>query len=389
MNGRRNDSGYILITTMIALAVVALLGAGALNWASSGLRLARKAVESEQAFYMANAGIEDALARVLAGEAAGPINRQLPVAGGLAGTYSVSMTPQADESLSVVSTGQVGRTTRVVTARMMPGSTGGGPGGGTPGSGEGTPAPPGVPEQVFQQAIYSNGSLAFDNNSVICGDLTAVGSVTLGNGTRVVGKPGAGCSYVVGTGKVIATGLVELGNNATVAGGWCDYWRWGSAAHPCPTRPSAAPLPAPDFAALSAQATERHSTSRAWSGLRSYNNDLVYISGSLLVEKAGLTVSGTVTFVATGGVSLEGSIICAGACTVAIIARGDITSGNSLTFRATLVSANRIALGNQVTVHGNLQASSYAVLNGATVYPLQAAAQVVSPPTPGGLTDWR
>jgi len=368
---------------MIALAVVALLGAAALNWATSGLRLARKATESEQAFYMANAGIEDGLARVLAGQAAGPFSRQLPIAGSLSGTYSVTMTAQPDQSLAVVSTGQVGRTTRVVTARMVPGTAGSGPG-----SPDGSaPPPPGVDEQVFQQAIFSNGSLAFDNNSVICGDLLAVGSITLGNGTRVVGTAGSGCSYVVGTGKVIATGLVELGNNATVAGGWCDYWRWGTTAHPCPTRPSASPLAAPDFAALSTRATVRAGAGLTLAGTRSYNNDIVYINGNLLVDKTGVALTGTVTFVATGSAYLEGPVICAGACTVAIISRGDITSGNNLVFRSTLVSAGRIALGNSATVYGNLQAGGFAVLNNATVYPLKAGS--TTPGAPGGLTDWK
>jgi type II secretory pathway pseudopilin PulG len=367
---------------MIALAVVALLGAAALNWATSGLRLARKATESEQAFYMANAGIEDGLARVLAGQAAVSFSRQLPIAGSLSGTYSVTMTAQPDQSLAVVSTGQVGKTTRVVTARMVPGTAGSGTG-----SPDGSvPPPPGVPEQVFQQAIFSNGSLAFDNNSVICGDLLAVGSITLGNGTRVVGTAGSGCSYVVGTGKVIATGLVELGNNATVAGGWCDYWRWGTTANPCPTRPTASPLSPPNFAALSARATVRSGSSLTLAGSKSYHNDVVYIEGNLLVDKVGVALSGTVTFVATGSANLEGDLTCAGACNVAIISRGDITSGNNLVFRSTLVSTGRIALGNSATVHGNLQAGSFAVLNNATVYPLKAGA---TPSAPGGLTNWK
>lgn len=382
---RRNENGYILITTMIALAVVALLGAAALNWATSGLRLARKAVESEQAFYVANAGIEEALARVLAGQEPDTFSRQMPVTASLSGTYSVTMTPQPDQSLHVVSTGLVGRTTRVVTARMEPGATG------SPGTGTGDGSalrPPGVPEHVFQQAVFSNGSLAFDNNSVICGDLSAVGSVTMGNGTRVLGRVGSGCSYVVGTGKLVATGLVDLGNNVSIDGGWCDYWRWGTASHPCPTRPSAAPLPAPDFASLSAQATVRHTSSQSWSGVRSYTNDIVYVDGNLVVENEGLDVSGTVTLVATGSVALYGNVSCAGTCSVAIISRGDITSGNNLVLRSTLVSTGRIALGNQATIHGNLQASTFAVLNGSTIYPQKVGAGA-SESKPGGLTDWK
>lgn len=366
---------------MIALAVVALLGAAALSWATSGLRLARKAIESEQAFYMANAGIEDALARVLAGQEAEPFSRQMEIASGLSGTYSVTMTPQPDESLLVVSTGQVGRTTRVVTARMQPGP----PGGGTGGDGSTAP-PPGVPEEVFEQAIFSNGSLAFDNHSVICGDLSAVGSVVLGNGSRVLGTVGSGCSYVVGTGKLVASGLVELGKNAYVEGGWCDYWHWGTPEHPCPTRPSATPLPEPDFADLRIRATVHAGSSLTLAGTKSYNNDIVYVDGNLTVEKAGLAVTGTVTFVATGSATLEGDLACAGTCNVAVIARGDITSGNNIELRTTLVSTNRIALGNSATIHGNLQAGSFAVLNGATVYPLKVRTAAAAT---GGLTDWK
>lgn len=389
LNGR-NERGYILITTMIALGVVAVLATSALGWALTGLRLSRKAVESEQAFYMANAGIEEALARVLAGQPPVDFSQLRPVGAGLSGTYSVTMRVNADQSITVESRGSVGGTTRLATARMLPG-TSGGTDPGTPGGGTGEAAqpPPGVPAQVFAQAVYSNGSLAFDNNAVVCGDLSAVGSVLLGNGTRVLGTVGSGCSTVVGTGKLVATGLIDLGNNSYIAGGWCDAAHWGTAGHPCPSKPSATPLAYPD---LSSQATVQVPGSLTLSGTQTYNHDIVYVGGNLAVDKKGVAISGSVTFAVKGTVDLNGSLTCSGACSVAIVTQGDIRSLNNLQIWSSLITNARLSLGNQVTIHGNLQAGSSDTLNGTIIYPIAVGTAPAPPPagngTGPGLTDW-
>ncbi|HYF91768.1 MAG TPA: hypothetical protein VD969_05950 [Symbiobacteriaceae bacterium] len=382
-----NHEGYILITTLISLAVVALLGTAALGWALTGLRLSRQAVESEQAFYMANAGIEQSLAKLLTFETLTNFSETLPIAGGLTGSYSVAIATNPDASLDVTSTGQVGDTTRVVTARMVPGTPGGGgPGGGGPGGEEPVPPPPGIPEQIYQQAIYSNGSLAFNNNSVICGDMYSVGSIILDNNSRVVGTVGSPCASIAGTGKLEATGMVSLGNNSTVAGGWCDSAHWGSPPeHPCPAAPSFTPMLPPD---LDSQATQTHAGSLILSGTQTYEDDIVRITGDLSIAKKGVAVSGNVTFVVGGRVEVEGDLTCSGACTVAIVAEGDIGSSNNLEIWSTLVTGNRLSLGNQVTVHGNLQGDSFDVLNGVILYPLAVSTGSGSTPTGPALTGW-
>jgi hypothetical protein len=290
----------------------------------------------------------------------------LTVTSGLQGSYSVTLTTQPDQTVRIVSTGVVGKSTRVVTAVIQPGT--GTAGSGSTGGGTGSPAaPPGVPPQVFQQAVYANGSLQFDNNNaLICGDLYVVGSVDLGNNSRVIGSPAGGCSTVVGTGKVIATGAVIAGNNTVIEGGWCDATHYG-AGRPCAAAPTAAPLTSPDFGALSSQATARFSTSQSLSGAKSYNNDLVYINGNLTLN--GLAVQGTVTFAVTGSVNIWNNLTCSGSCSVAIVSSGAIQTSNNLEVWSTLVTGSTLNLGNQVIIHGNIQASSMTTGNGPIFYP--------------------
>ncbi|HWI65515.1 MAG TPA: hypothetical protein VNT75_27100 [Symbiobacteriaceae bacterium] len=391
MNGD-NERGYILITTIIALAVVSLLATAALGWATTGLRLSRKAVEAEQAFYLANAGIEDALARLLAQQPLTGFSRLLPVGSSLSGSYSVTFSPEPDQSVTVISTGVVAGSTRVVTARMVPGTTGGGnPGGGGP-SGPAAPQnpPPGVPAHVFTQTVYSNGSLTFNNNSLVCGDLYAMGSVILGNNTRVAGSVGSGCASVNGTGKLVATGLAVIGNNTVVEGGWCDSTRWG-AGTPCATKPTAAPLTFPD---LSGQASSTVGGNLTLAGTRSYSGQIVQVNGDLYVDNKGAAISGSVTFYVKGRVSIDGSLTCAGTCSIAIVSEGDQVTTNNILIRSTLVTRGQLTLGNATTLYGNIQAGSVVSDslnsgNGPTFYPLP----LVVPTAPGttsppALTGW-
>lgn len=390
-NHSRNQGGYVLITVLIALAVMALLGTTALGWALTGLRLSRQAVESEQAFYMANAGIEHALARVLGGQEPGSFDYQQPAGSGVAGTYSVTMTAEPDHSITVVSTGQVGATRRVVTARMLPGASGSEGGGGGGGSQQPAPArPPAVPDGVYAQAIFSNGSLSLRNTATVCGDLYVVGTVSLGNNDRVLGTVKPPCESVVGTGKVVASELVTLENNVVVEGGWCDSLRFNQPGHPCPTRPAADPLPGPNYAALYSQASVRIEGDLTLSGMQTYDNAIVYVTGNLLVSRQGAAISGAVTYAVNGDVFIDGNLSCAGSCAVGILSQGGMTVEHNADVRATLVTRRSLVLGNHVTLRGNIQAGSMSTGNSPVIYPLGGSG-AVPPGTPPGvpaLTGW-
>jgi len=386
----KNERGYILITTMIALGVVAVLATSALGWALTGLRLSRKAVESEQAFYMANAGIEEALARVLAGQTPVDFSQVRPVAAGLSGTYSVTMRTEDDESITVVSQGSVGGTTRLVTARMLPGESGGGdpgdPGGGPGGDPVG--APPGIPPEVFQQVARSNGTINIENNAAICGDLFSSGSVFLGNNIRVFGTATSPCTSVTGTGTVVAAGTVSLGTNSVADGGWCDSNDFNRPGHPCATQPV---VPTQPFPSLAGQSTMQYNGNLTLAGSKTYHNDIYWINGSVTFDHKGVQISGAVTFYVNGNVNIDGDLTCSGPCSIAIVQNGSLTTKNNLEIWATLMVNGFLSLGNSITLHGNIQASTMDVGTNLVLYPLAVGTEPGPPPGDGtgpGLTDW-
>lgn len=413
---RRSEAGYVMITALIALAVMAILAAAAISQANSALRMSSQAVRSEQALYMANAGVELILAKALDDPESiqdlTPYTYTMLLEPGLVGSYEVVVT-LGPTSIYIQSTGSVSRDGGEVTSRMVEaeipfewGDSGGGDDGGDDGSNGGG-------NGVSDQLVFSNGPLNLMNNADVCGDLYAAGDMTLGNGITVWAKtktedPDSPCDAIQGTGKAVASGTLTKGNKTEIQGGWCDSTHFGSP-YPCESQPQVRTLPAPNWAKLKAEATRWYvkpaeaafcndkpeGTCQVLSGSppelelygeASYSNQLIFIDGDLEVPQQAnreLVVSGTVTFAATGQITLGGDVRCAGGsdCSMAFIAGGDLVLGNNKEVWAVLQTQGTLS-GNQMTIHGYLAASGYDLKNGVTLYP--AAFPTWPPGVPGG-----
>lgn len=402
---RRSEEGYVMITALIALAVMAILAAAAISQANSALRMSNQAVRSEQALYMANAGVEAILAMTLTPsmiEENKPYSYSMELEPGLTGSYEVIVTVPRPGIIHIAATGMVSRddapTSRMVEAEIpfQWDETDGGGGGTTP-----------------DQLVFGNGPLNLMNDADVCGDLYAAGDMSLGNGVRVWSQtraqdPDSPCDSIQGSGRAVAAGTLTKGNKTEIQGGWCDSAHFGSP-YPCPTRPQVRTLPPPNWTDLRAQATRWYvkpadaafcndkpeGTCQVLTGdppkldlygESTYSRELIFIDGDLEVPQQAnreLVIGGAVTFAATGRVTLGGNVRCAGGstCSAAFIAGGDLTLGNNKEVWALLQTAGKLS-GNQMTIHGYLTAGSYELKNGMTLYPMVGNAW--PPGVPGG-----
>ena len=361
----RKRDGYVLITALIALGVMALIGLGVLGLAHSSLRASRQAVESEQAFYMANAGVEWAMAHVQSGAPLtnGSHSMTVDAVKGIQGSYSVTVTPVGGGAYQLVSTGVVGGSTRKITARL-------------------DPPPPAAPPQVYTRAVASNGNLLFGNNALICGDIYGRSKVEMGNNSEVLGTPGDKCASVTGNGKLVSTTTFVPQQNVVVEGGWCDSDEWGPG-HPCTSQPAPVELEYPDFQELYDEADLRHTGSVELQGSMAFNNQIVYVPGSLSVDTKGVAISGTVTFYSPGDIEINGDVTCATpGCQVVFISQGTIEIWNNTKVWASLITTGSVVAGNGPIIHGNVQAGQFQAGNNVELYPI-AMEEVVQNPPPG------
>ncbi|HYG56527.1 MAG TPA: hypothetical protein VD902_00465, partial [Symbiobacteriaceae bacterium] len=197
----QKERGYVLISTLIALAVISLLGAASLSWAASSLKLSSRAVATEQAFYLANAGVEEASARARAGDLPARLERTVEIAPGITGQYAVDITEEPGNLYRVVSTGTAGAGRQTITATIR-------------GVGQGT-------HVAYQSLMYTGGSLVVENQMDICGDIVVTGNAefraqaTVWNQTKGQNKKSP-CDSIMGTGKAEVGGLIDLQNSQTI-----------------------------------------------------------------------------------------------------------------------------------------------------------------------------
>lgn len=406
------NGGYVLITVLLALAVVSALGAAALDLAYSSLKQAQMAAQSEQAFYAANAGMEDALARALGGAELAPgtaLQQPVIVAPGVTAEYAVRLEATAtDGILQVTSEGVAGNSRRSITARLR-----------------------WKPESstTYEHLVFSTGSITMDNHTDVCGDLYAGGDVTLSAQTTLWGKttaedPDSPCREVVGTGKVLAAGRVTFIGKAKAQGNWCDSLNYGPgfACSSPPAKPSMAP---PDFADLKSRATRWYVSDAALcagkpagactvvpagftltlSGTQHFTTDLLYVEGNVEIAPSGWTPSGLVTVTATGVIDYLGNVqtdpaACAspGSCASAFISQGAQTVGRNIAVSGTFITANTtvgFTWGNSSEIRGVVLAPRVASGNHGTFYPIRLT-DVWLPPgvtAPGssaiGYSEWQ
>jgi type II secretory pathway pseudopilin PulG len=345
------DQGYVLITALLVLAVISIVGAGALGWAATSARMARQAMVSEQAFYMANAGLEEALARANAGQL-NPnqtLQHTMTIAPGLQGSYQVTLASQQDGTVLATSTGTVRSTSRTLTARLRLGGL--------------SPA--------YQYLTFLGEPLDLQHVDA-CGDLYAYGDIEVKH-THIWGKttaqdPSSPCTSIRGTGKLVSTGGVTV-DKSVVDGGVYPF-----------AKPIAMPII--DIAALKSRATAWWVTDSSKcsqkppgatcqvmpkkgltiSGAQTYNHAIIYVEGQLDINN--LRYRGAVTFVAEGEISISGvtgrNSSCAPKeiCTAAFISGAQISVDGEVHGYFLVKPPGSFEMKNHSTIYGNILAGS-------------------------------
>lgn|GEM_PF-2535202 len=401
---RDREEGYVMITALIALAVMTILGAVAIAEATTALRISRQAVRTEQALYMANAGAEYIMARLHSEtppEEGTFYSDTYQLEPGLTGFFTVVATGLETETVQLQSTGtvqdQTGQTwTRAVLASipLIPVATdpgGGGDPGGDPGgeTGGGETEDPNAPV-IFDQTMGSGGQVWVPNNGYICGDVVSRQRIELRNGVTVWGKtkfedPNSPCLEVTGSGRVISAVDVWFQNESQVfvQGGWCDPDHWGEGT-PCPTQPQADEIQVPtvDMAALKSRATEWWVRTEADCAGRPATttckvipSNLLYLEGEMTFTQPALIwidatlrmgtndrlqITGKVNFVVNGQVQIANNarITCGEVfCPIAITSAQDISVGNGAEIHASMHAGTQFTGGN-ATIYGNVLAQT-------------------------------
>lgn len=137
--GHRSEAGYVMVTALIALAVMSLLAIASLTQASSLLRMSRQAVRDEQALYLANAGVEFIYAQLLTSVRDGTEPRLhdqhvMALDGNVTGSYEVTAAEVRTGYFEILATGIITEggieSARQVVEAELPVLPGGGSGGG-------------------------------------------------------------------------------------------------------------------------------------------------------------------------------------------------------------------------------------------------------------------
>lgn len=385
----RSEGGYVLVTALIALAVMSILAIATIDRANTVLRMSRQAVREEQALYMANAGVEFIYARLTATdppettELNQPYSYTMQLGQGVTGQYVVTAADRRPGFLEITSTGTIidsggDPVTRTLVAEV-PFERDDGGGGGSPT----------LPDRL----VVGNGPIHFNNNAQICGDVFARGDLRFDNNVTVWSKTKAEdskspCNEILGYGRAVSTGRLTKGNNTVIQGGWCDSITYGTGT-PCDgSKPKVETISTPNFATLKdsaqvwyvRQADEAYCLGRAncqtfsgtlaLSGNKSYPNQLVYVDGNVTVGSR-LVINGNVTFAATGDVSIHADVECAGGttCNVAFLAGADVSIFHNKAVWATLLAGNALGVGNSVEIHGLISASNIVFGNTPLLYP--------------------
>jgi len=391
---RSSADGYVLALALVGLAVMAILAAGATRQASSAVRTADKAIRSEQAQYLAEAGVQRVTAAppfdLPDGETerfqASDLDPELDEA-----SYTVTVRREGD-FLVIRSEGTAARgrnrEQRTVENHLYapapdPGAD---PGGSEPGDGDdpgGTDDPGGSGPLIFRHAIWSDGPVDIRNNVRICGDIVTTGMVTVKNNATVWGKTKSQdrkspCGSVAGTGMVVSARGVDVRNNATIQGGYCAPGRPG----PCGSTPVADEVRPPriNLDALKEKAAEwwvqssfacadrpegatckvLSSESHSLSGTLRYTEPtLIYVDANLTMQNnAKVDIYGPVTFIVNGTVTVGNNarLTCGGAgyCPIGLAVADDVMFAQNTEVHAFIHTDGEYRGLSKAVLYGNV-----------------------------------
>jgi len=180
---KQNKKGFGLIVAIFIIVILASLGIIGAAMFSMDTQVSLDTLRSMQAFYIAEAGIQDVMYRLKDDEDfRDDPSGDSPITGSLAiGSYSVAVS-KVDSTYTVTSTGTVGEVNRIIT-QSIDVAEGGDPGfldyviffGG----GDGTNLSRLWRDSEITGDIFINGDMYIGMNSTVEGSVTATGDITL------------------------------------------------------------------------------------------------------------------------------------------------------------------------------------------------------------------
>ncbi|MBU1913186.1 MAG: hypothetical protein KKB22_06630 [Candidatus Omnitrophica bacterium] len=261
-----NNKGLSLVAVVIVMLIVATIALLIASFMSSGNISAITDMQAEQAFYIANAGIECYLELLEADtDWSTPPTVFTNQAFGL-GTFTIIYANQATDSIDITSTGRV-----------------------TGWDGNSI-------QRVITQHAAKNSGPSFGDYIIFCNGGTGVGTSTIGNTTTVTGDIFVNRDLTLNinctvTGNLLATGNINLENGVTVSG----------SVIPNTTAPASQPTLTTTYYDNLITVAEAQP-----SGNVTYDNDTisgtVYIDGNVIIKN---TLTGPGTIVTTGTVSIR------------------------------------------------------------------------------------
>lgn len=310
IRGGANDRGSALVMVLLAMTVLMLLGLAFTFIASTELRVAAAYRNGLSALDLAEAGLDRSIASLKADPRwrAGFTNVSL---GG--GTYTVTASETEPGKLLLTSTGIVGSSRRVLTAKL---SSGGG--------------------QVYQQyAILAGSDLTLEKDSKLEGDVFVNRNfVALGHKNQDIEVDGL---------VSIAPGGTKTVNEYTSTGGY-------------PAVTQAIPLPVESADWYKGQATSVMTGPVNFPHTNVFSGDLIYVEGDVKINGE---VSGRGSIVATGTIEIHGKLEYKGdQSALALIGLGGISVTGAGEVEAVLYSPGTVTIQNNSDIKGGVYAGT-------------------------------
>jgi hypothetical protein len=184
----REERGLAMVMTVIIIMVAALLAAVILVQGSSSDRHSGRGKNWNQALQSADAGVQNAVAKLQATNGAAPAPFQ---GSSVEGRYSVTVTYLGRNRYQVDSVGQAGNAQSLKSQRHV----------------RVIMAPP----KTFKYALFSDSDIDTKNNDLVNGDIWANGNVTVDQGDTVNGSVNSATGYVFMRSNSRITGDVQTG----------------------------------------------------------------------------------------------------------------------------------------------------------------------------------
>jgi len=358
--GKRNNQGISLVAVIIVMVLVAAFALLLASFMSSGNISALAEMQSEQALYIATAGMECYLELLEADtDWSTPPTVFTNEAFG-AGTFTVTYANQSTDSIDITSTGKVAgwdgnNAQRAITQHAEKAS-----GGGTTfadfalfyGGGDGTITTDIKKNETITGDIFIKGDLDIGKNCTITGDVSATGEIDVGSGTNISGVTTPYADQTVTQPAITTTYYDDLISDAsgqpagdrefeseTISG--IEYVNGDAIIR--------------DY--INGSGTIVVTGSVDIKAYTDIGDDITIISGDTLLMRKDGTVGESVTFYSSSYIQLNTGIVLgsgAGAGEgVVLLSPGDISLGNNTTITG-FVFGNDITIGTNLDLTGNL-----------------------------------